>query len=154
MANILALERGNMRKAGFLWVPVLVVFVAGLGLISSAQSSPAGWHWVSAWSAAVHTPLPFPGLPPAPVFENQTLRLVVRPTIGGDRVRIRLSNAFGTAALSIGSAHIAFTKDKSSIMPESDHTLTFGGRPSVSIPPGSPILSDPVDLKVSAFTEI
>ena len=144
-----------MRKARFWCVVILtVVLVASLSPIASPENSPAGRHWVSAWSAAVHTPLPFPGLPPAPVFENQTIRLVVRPTIGGDRVRIRLSNAFGTAALTIGSAHIALTKDKSSIVPESDHALTFGGRPSVSIPPGAPILSDAVDLKVAAFTEI
>ena len=154
MIRISTVEWGNMRKAGFSWAVILVVFVCGLGLIASAENSSAGWHWVSAWSTAVHTPLPFPGLPPAPVFENQTVRLVVRPTIGGDRVRIRLSNAFGTSALSIGSAHISLTKDKSSIVPESDHALTFGARPSVSIPPGAPILSDPVDLKVSAFTEI
>ncbi len=135
MIRISTVEWGNMRKAGFSWAVILVVFVCGLGLIASAENSSAGWHWVSAWSTAVHTPLPFPGLPPAPVFENQTVRLVVRPTIGGDRVRIRLSNAFGTSALSIGSAHISLTKDKSSIVPESDHALTFGrGPPSVFRP--------------------
>jgi lysophospholipase L1-like esterase len=144
-----------MSKVRFSYAVMLtVIFVGCLSLTASPENSAAGWHWVSAWSASVHTPLPFPGLPPAPVFENQTVRLVVRPTIGGDRVRIRLSNAFGTAALAIGAAHIALTKDKSGIVPESDHALTFGGRPSVSIPPGAPILSDPVDLKVSAFTEI
>ena len=144
-----------MRKARISCVVVLtVVFLGSSSLLATPENSPSRWHWVSAWSTAVHTPLPFPGLPPAPVFENQTIRLVVRPTIGGDRVRIRLSNAFGTAALSIGSAHIALTKDKSNIVPDSDHTVTFGGRPWVSIPPGAPILSDPVDLKVSAFTEI
>ncbi len=143
-----------MRKAKVSWVVVFLVFVGSLSLIASADNSPAGAHWVSAWSAAVHTPLPFPGLPPAPVFENQTIRMVVRPTIGGDRVRIRLSNAFGAAALAIGSAHIALTKDNSGIVPESDRALSFGGRPSVSIPPGAPVLSDPVDLKLSAFDEI
>ena len=109
---------------------------------------------MSAWSTAVHTPLPFPGLPPTPVLENQTVRMVVRPTIGGERVRIRFSNAFGATALSIGAAHVALAQQGASIVPESDHVLTFGGRPSVSIPPGAPVLSDPVDLKVSAFSEI
>ena len=75
----------------------------------------------------MHAPLPFPGLPPSPVFENQTIRMIVRPTIGGERVRIRLSNAFGTSALKIGAAHIAIAAQDSKTVPESDHALTFGG---------------------------
>jgi lysophospholipase L1-like esterase len=80
--------------------------------------------------------------------------MVVRPTVGGERVRIRFSNAFGTTALKIGAAHIALASQDAKIVPESDHALTFGGNPSVSIPPGAPVLSDAVDLKVSQFTEI
>ena len=134
---------------------VLTMFIAAvLNLAASAENSNSSGHWVSAWSAAVHAPLPFPDLPPSPVFENQTIRMVVRPTIGGERVRIRLSNEFGTAALTIGAAHVAFAAKTAGIVPESDHVLYFGGRPSVSIPPGAPVLSDPVDLKVLPFTEI
>lgn len=132
--------------------PLLLAF-ALLILTRAAQSSEANGHWVSAWSAAMHAPLPFPGLPPTPVFENQTVRMVVRPTIGGDRVRIRLSNVFGTAALKIGAAHIALAT-KTGVLPDSDHAITFGGNGVVSIPPGAPVLSDPVDLKVLPFTEI
>ena len=134
---------------------VLTMFIAAvLNLAASAETSSSSGHWVSAWSAAMHAPLPFPDLPPSPVFENQTIRMVVRPTIGGERVRIRLSNEFGTAALTIGAAHVAFAAKAAGIVPESDHALTFGSRPSVSIPPGAPVLSDPVDLKVLPFTEI
>lgn len=102
----------------------------------------------------MHTPLPFPGLPPSPVFENQTIRMVVRPTLGGERLRIRLSNAYGSSALEIGSAHVALVAHDSSIMPESDHVLTFAGQPSVKVPIGAPILSDPVNMKVPAFAEV
>ena len=141
----------NMKAAQV----VLTMFIAAvLNLPVSAENSSNSGHWVSAWSAAVHTPLPFPDLPPSPVFENQTIRMVVRPTIGGERVRIRLSNEFGTAALRIGAAHVAFAAKAAGIVPESDHALTFGGRPWVSIPPGAPVLSDPVDLRVLPFTEI
>ena len=109
---------------------------------------------MSAWSTAVHAPLPFPGLPPSPVFENQTVRMVVKPTIRGERIRVRFSNAFGNTALTLGSAHIALSSKGSAIVPDSDHGLTFGGRPSVTIPAGAPILSDPVDLKVLSFGEV
>ena len=111
-------------------------------------------HWVSAWSAAVHAPLPFTDLPASPVFENQTIRMVVRPTMGGERLRVRLSNAFGTTATTIGAAHVALVSKGADIAPQSDRVLTFSGSSSIAIPPGAPVLSDPVDLKVPAFAEL
>ena len=135
-------------------VAIVLVVALSSPVVAGAQKPPAGGHWVSAWSTAIHAPLPFPGLPPTPVFEKQTLRMVVKPTIGGERLRIRLSNAFGSSALTIGAAHVALVQQGPRIVPESDRALTFGGRASVTIPPGAPVLSDPVDLKVAAFTEI
>ncbi len=123
------------------------------GEAGAANNSDSG-HWISAWSAAVHAPLPFPGLPPSPVFENQTVRMVVRPTTGGERVRIRFSNAYGTTALKIGAAHVAISARGAAINADSDHALTFGGRTSVIVPPGAPVLSDPVDLKLIPFSEV
>ena len=142
----------KIRKARFS-VLLLSSVLAAVAAASPAPSGASG-GWASAWSAAVHAPLPFPGLPPSPVFENQTVRMVVRPTIGGSRLRVRFSNAFGTTALKIGAAHIAVSVKGSAILPESDHALTFGGRPSVTIPPGAPIVSDPVDLKALPLTEL
>ncbi len=136
-------------------VPVLICsLVLILSATASAQRSKADGHWVSAWSTAVHTPLPFPGLPPSPVFDNQTVRMVVRPTIGGDRLRVRLSNQFETTGLMIGAAHIGLVADGVKIVPGSDRELTFGGRKTVTIPPGAPMLSDPVELKVLPFAEV
>ncbi len=131
----------------------LVFVVLGTRAIG-AENAKADGHWVSAWSTAVHAPLPFPNLPPPPVFEKQTIRMIVKPTIGGDRLRIRFSNAFGTSAVSLGTAHVALVQQGGSIVPETDRTLTFGGRPSVKMPPGAPVLSDPVDLRVAAFSEV
>ncbi len=102
----------------------------------------------------MHAPLPFPDLPPSPTFDDQTIRMVVRTTIGGERLRIRFSNEFGTAPIAIGAAHVALVSQGAKIVPQSDRVLTFAGKPSTSIPPGSPMLSDPVDLKVLPFAEI
>ncbi|HEY6444671.1 MAG TPA: SGNH/GDSL hydrolase family protein [Candidatus Acidoferrales bacterium] len=102
----------------------------------------------------MHTPLPFPDLPASPTFDNQTIRMVVRPTIGGEDLRIRFSNEFGTAPIVIGAAHVALVSQGAKIVPESDRVLTFAGKPSTSIPPGAPMLSDPVDLKVQPFAEL
>jgi lysophospholipase L1-like esterase len=132
-----------------------LIFVAiTFTLIASAQDSKALGHWVSAWSTAVHTPLAFPGMPPAATFENQTIRMVIRPTIEGQRLRIRFSNELGTTPLSLGSAHIALVKESGTIVAGSDRALTFGGQVSVNIPPGAPMLSDPAELKFPAFAEI
>jgi lysophospholipase L1-like esterase len=133
----------------------LVIFAAVvLGINLGAETQRSQEHWVSAWSTAVHTPLTFPGLPPTPVFDNQTIRMIVRPTIGGSRVRIRFSNAYGASALEIGAANIAVADHGSKILTGSNHQLTFAGATSVKIPAGAPMLSDPVDLKVSPFAEL
>jgi lysophospholipase L1-like esterase len=140
----------NRRRAQIVVVTVLAAVLA----LPLWAGGPASGHWVSAWSTAVHAPLPFPGLPPSPVFENQTVRMVIRPTIGGQQLRIRFSNAFGTTALKIGVAHVALSSKGAAIMADSDRALTFAGRRSVTIPPGAPMLSDPIDLKVLPFNEI
>ncbi len=109
---------------------------------------------MSAWSTAVHTPLPFPGLPPTPTVENQTVRMVIRPTIGGRQLRIRFSNAYGTSAIEIGAAHVALTAQNATIKPETGHPITFNGQTSVKVPPGAPMLSDPIEMNVPAFAEL
>ena len=133
-------------------VPIIVAAIVSLTGRADTIKTPG--HWVSAWSDAVHAPLPFPDLPASPVIENQTIRMVVRPTLGGERLRIRFSNAFGTTAVVIGAAHVALVSKGTQILPESDRILTFSGKASVSVPPGAPMLSDPVDLKVPAFAEL
>lgn len=134
---------------------VALFFVtAGLAVTTFTQAPRQPGHWVSAWSTAVHTPVTFPGMPPAAAFENQTLRMVIRPTIEGQKLRIRFSNELGTTPLEIGAAHVALVKNNGAIVPSSDRPLTFAGKPAVSIPAGAPMLSNPVDLSVPAFAEV
>jgi lysophospholipase L1-like esterase len=131
---------------------LLIVMV--LTSTALAQTPKNEKHWVSAWSSAMHTPLAFVPGQAVTGLENRTLRMIVRPTIAGERLRIRFSNAFGNQPLPIGAAHIALVSKDDKIIPESDRTLTFSGKGSTRIPPGAPMLSDPVDLKFSAFAEI
>ena len=122
--------------------------------VAVAQNAATPGHWVSAWSAAVHTPRVFPGMPPLLSLQNQTLREIVRPTIGGDHLRVRISNEFGTEPLVLDSVHIALAGESGSIVPGSDRALTFGGKGTVQIPAGAPMLSDPVDLQIPAITDV
>ena len=98
--------------------------------------------------AAPATP---PQVRPARSFNNQTLRMTVKTSIGGSKLRVHLSNAFGTVPLTIGAAHIALHGTDSAIVPGSDRALTFNGKPSVTIPIGAEMISDPIALDVPAL---
>ena len=69
-------------------------------------------------------------------------------------LRVHLSNAFGTAPLVVGSAHIALRDKDSAIIPTSDHALTFNGKPSITIPIGAEWISDPVALTLAPLAEL
>ena len=94
------------------------------------------------------------GFGPPPSFNNQTVRMIVRTSIGGRRVRVHLSNVFGTTPLRIGTVHIALRDKESAIFPASDRAVTFSGKPGFRIPPGAAIVSDPVDLEVPKLADL
>lgn len=93
------------------------------------------------------------GGPPI-TFNDQTLRQIVHTSLGGDRVRVVLSNAFGTAPLAVGAAHIALRDKDAAIVAKSARALTFNGSPSTTIAAGAVLLSDAVDLAVPAFADL
>jgi lysophospholipase L1-like esterase len=86
-------------------------------------------------------------------FTNQTLRQIVHASIGGSRARVVLSNAFGTAPLTIGAAHMALRDKDDSIQP-GGRPLTFSGRASITIPSYAVAYSDPVTLNVPPLSDI
>ena len=87
-------------------------------------------------------------------FTNQTLRQIVRASVGGSRVRVVLSNAFGTAPLTIGAAHIALRDKDDAIQATGGRALAFSGRPSVTIPANAIVYSDPVALAVTPLADL
>lgn len=129
------------------WPALLLVSALGLGSVS-AQSSNAAQHWVTTWAAS-----PMAGTW-ADEFQNQTVRMIVHVSLGGNGIRVELSNAFGTHSLAIGSAHVAIQQKGDAIEPASDRALRFGGSPSVTIPPGAPEFSDPVHLSVAPSSNL
>jgi lysophospholipase L1-like esterase len=95
-----------------------------------------------------------PPLPPPLVIKDQTLRQIVHTSIGGNRARVVLSNAFGTAAVEIGAAHIAIRDKEGSTVAGSGKPLMFSGQPSFRIPPGAIAVSDPVEITVPALADL
>ena len=105
-------------------------------------------HWVGTWSAS-------PQAVAAPVQINgQTVRQIVHTSLGGKRVRVRLSNAYGTNSLVVGSAHVAVSSGGASISLKTDRTLRFNGSPTITVPPGALAVSDSVELEVEAFDNL
>jgi lysophospholipase L1-like esterase len=99
-------------------------------------------------------PAPPRAAPPPSAFNNQTVRMIVRTSLGGRRVRVHLSNAFGTTPLTVGAAHIALRSKDSAIVAGSDRVLAFQGKASVTIPPGAEMISDAVDLDVPKLSDL
>jgi len=126
---------------------------ACLAFAPPALAQEAG-DWIGTWSAS-----PQPDWGPdffAPVsiprsLRDQTIRQVARVSIGGQQVRVELSNEYGEAPMVIGAARVAIAGADGAIDPATDRELTFSGRPSVTVPAGAPVWSDPVDLEVPAL---
>ncbi len=94
----------------------------------------------------------------APMLRDATIRQIVHTSLGGDYVRIRLSNYFGRTPLMVSAAHLALPADAHAwsftTNPRSDRTLTFGGKPSITLAPGHTVTSDPVSLHVPALSNL
>ena len=134
----------------------------GAGLFwNRPQAVAANGHWVGTWACGpqlTENSASQNNLPPA-TLAYSTLRQFVHTTIGGQHLRVRFSNAYGTNAVVIQSAHFALAAGTGSatngvINPATDTTLTFHGAPSTTIPPGTVVLSDPVDFNLPTLTNL
>lgn len=120
-------------------------------------------QWVHAWAAAPQLTEPA-NLPPAPfagegpVLAGSTLRQTVQISLGGRRIRLRLSNAFGGAPLPVTSVAVAHPAGglagTSAVEPGTFRPVTFSGRPGAAIAPGAQVVSDPLDFAVAAGSSI
>ena len=141
----------TMRTPGrtrFLAIAAAICVTAPWSASASDRSSKERTSWTSTWGAS-------PQVPAAPLaIDGQTLRQIAHVSIGGESVRVRLSNAFGTSPLAVTEARIAISAGGSAIVPNTDRTLTFGGSPSTSIPAGALVVSDPVDLDVAPLANL
>ena len=120
---------------------------------------PAGTgRWVTTWTAMPQAtepehlpPPPFSG--PDAVLAGATLRQTVRASLGGTRLRLRFSNAFGAAELPLTRVAVALPRGGaagvSAVEAGTSRPVAFGGAPGAVVPPGALVVSDPVDLDVA-----
>ncbi|MFY9350974.1 MAG: SGNH/GDSL hydrolase family protein [Sphingobium sp.] len=120
-----------------------------------AQAKHCAPTWVAAWASAQYKPVNDAVLPPG-TLKDQTLRQIIRPSVAGDRLRVRVSNLAGVQPLRIAGASIARALGSASpaIDPASLIPLRFDGKADVIVPPGADYLSDPVAMPVAALANI
>lgn len=124
---------------------------SGFAVVTAPVTVAAAVPWVPSWTAAMQ-PTPLDGTLPAALaeFDDQTIRQTAFLHLGGSRVRVRLSNLYGTKPLLVSQANLARPAGGAAVQPITNRRLTFNGRGSISISPGRVAYSDPVDLAVAA----
>ncbi|GAA2215817.1 SGNH/GDSL hydrolase family protein [Nonomuraea monospora] len=123
----------------------LLAAVLGLALTTAPAHADPGGHWVDAWATALHRSSAA-AIPP--VYDNQTIRMVVPMRGSGNAVRVRLSNAHGDQPVTFGAVTVALSEGGASLAEGTLSPVTFSGASSVTVPAGQTVRSDSIRLHV------
>jgi lysophospholipase L1-like esterase len=115
--------------------------------VFSLQNASGASRWVGTWSTAPQL-VEKNNMPPEPGLTGHSLRQVVRVSIGGKKLRLKLSNEFGKDRISLKAVQIAVSTGGSSIDAKSNKELKFNGKSDVTLAPGSSIVSDPISFRL------
>jgi lysophospholipase L1-like esterase len=130
---------------------------AGGGGANSSGGAPIGGtasqDWVGTWATSQQLTEPA-NLPPSPGLTDNSLRQVVRVSIGGKRLRLRFSNEYGTAPVTLQKVHCAASSGGSSITVGTDRELAFQGAASVTIPAKAAVFSDAFDFALAPLSAL
>jgi hypothetical protein len=140
-----------MRRVGVGWRAALtatLVVALGFGLSGRAEARGRG-KWITAWGFSQQNLAP-----ETETVTDATVRMIARPTISGNSVRVQLQNTFGLQAVTFGAAYVGHRANGALLVLGSNRPLTFGGLPSVTIPPGGRVTSDPAPLTVEAQQDL
>ncbi|MEU7949388.1 SGNH/GDSL hydrolase family protein [Micromonospora taraxaci] len=128
---------------------LLCVPLAASPALARTRHDPAAGadgHFAVTWAASADRQ----GAGPA----ERSYRLVVRTSVGGDALRIRLTNAFGEHPVTFASAYAGLQRQGAELVRGSNRRLTFGGQPSVTVPAGETVLSDPLTGRLAAQSNL
>lgn len=156
MGNSGKLIREGMRRGAMRVQRLMTEVVAGGMLMLAgregwAAKTPPPDHWVGTWAAA---PVAVPNDKGQFGAADTTYREIVHVSLGGPLVRVAISNEFGTDPLLIGAAHVALRDKADGVQLMSANALTFGGKPSVVIPPGGTVWSDEATVSLKAAADL
>lgn len=142
--------------------PIRSTFLAAAFALAATLSVPAtafaeDQNWVGTWMASPQptwdADFPFPTKIPASVTD-QTFRQIVRVSLGGSRVRLVFSNAYGDQPMQIGGASVGLAGNDNAVESGTLRKITFGGKDGILVPPGAPAISDPLEMAVEEQTKL
>lgn len=136
-----------MKHTLSLVLSLILLFNVSIEPISAKQKKATTNTWTGTWATAAQ-PVDRPNMPPQPGLSNNTFRQIIRVSIGGEKVRLQLSNLFSKNPTTIKSIAIANALEGSAIDKKSSKTLTFNGKKSVTLAPNSETKSDPLSFKL------
>jgi lysophospholipase L1-like esterase len=147
--SLSSVSAGSRRLAAIVGGAALVLGAAATvpaaaspGPAMAAPATRPGW--VASWAAS-----PMAG---STSFSDQTVRNIVYTSVGGNSLRVQVSNTFGSAPLTVGAVSVGVVLDGAQLVPGTSHTLTFGGKTATTIPAGAQVLSDPLRMAVQPLT--
>jgi lysophospholipase L1-like esterase len=133
---------------------LLAAAAAMLPTAANAWPPPPRSGWVATWAASPMAGTAL-GSPKAHAgFSDQTVRNVIYTSVGGNELRVQVSNTFGTKPLTVGAVSVGVVLVGARLVPGTAHTVTFGGKASVTIPAGAQALSDPLAMRVAPLEEL
>lgn len=125
----------------------LALLVSGaLAASGTAAADAAGQPWVGGWAAGMTAG--------GPGFSDQTVRMVVHTTVAGQKVRLRLSNRYGSAPLVIGAVNVAVRASGGSVVARTRHKVTFHGAGGAVVRAGGELRSDAVDFTTATDQDL
>lgn len=134
------------------------ILAATLAIPAAVSASPASTeNWVTSWYASPQAVWSQDFILPTNIpssLQGQTVREVIKVSAGGKRIRLVFSNRYGTTPLEIGEVRVAMSYDGAAIIRKTDTPVTFNGQRSVRIPPGSPMLSDPIPFELAPLRRV
>jgi lysophospholipase L1-like esterase len=156
VVTVRALPRLRMtgrRLAVIAGATAIVLAGAGFGLATALSGSgPAGDGWVASWGAS-----PMAGTSADETtggLSGQTVRNIIFTSVGGEAVRVRVSNTFGARPLTVAKASVGAVLAGAGLVQGGSEPLTFGGKARVTVPAGAEVLSDPLPARVRPLEQL
>lgn len=142
-------------RRGRLAIAVLAAFGLGACALAPSSNNNEARHWVSSWGTSQMAYGQAEAMP-AELWKDGTVRQVVRLSLGGSQLRVRISNAYGSDMLVVNEASIAraVRPGSSEVVAGSLQPLRFNGSSTVRIPAGAEYVSDPVDLAAASGLDV
>ena len=119
---------------------------------SSVHANEQKESWIGTWATSQIPPLQT-GISSVG-FHNETVRMIVRPSIQGEMIRLRFSNKYGSSPLTFDKVNIALADSGAQLIAGTDQTVTFQEERIVTIPIGKEVVSDPVPFQLEQNADL